>query len=63
VEQEKGKIEIGTEAGLSNIQVQLKQHKSVTKFIPQISVNLVTLQDGAKHELSFSKLASDLMDN
>jgi hypothetical protein len=64
VEQEKGKNEIGTEAGLTNIQVQLKQHnESVTKFMPQISVNLVTLQAGAKHELSFSKLASDLIDN
>jgi hypothetical protein len=42
--------------GLLNIQVGLKQHKSVTKFIEMIVINLVTPAAAAKYEVLLTKL-------
>jgi hypothetical protein len=43
---------------LLNLQVGLKQHKSVTKLIATIVLNLVAPKAAAKIELLFNKLAS-----
>ncbi len=45
-----------SEAGLFNIQVRLKKHKSVTRIITMTAMKLKTPMAGAQHDLLFNKL-------
>ncbi len=44
-----------SEVGLLNINVRLKQHNSVTKFVATTAMNLVTPNAAPKLELLFNK--------